>query len=166
MATAPETSEPKRKSRTGLFLVLAVVVLGGAGAGAFAFMKMRAPKPGAKLEAHVEDKAAPAPEAEGGVISLEPFVTNLAGPDSDRYVKCTIRLEIDRKETAEKVKTDDLSITRLRDRVLTLLTSKRLEDIATAEGKEHLRDEIRGRVEPLLSGGKVREVYYTEFLVQ
>lgn len=159
-----ETQEPKKKSRKGLILVLLLVlVLGGAGAGTFAFMKLRSAKGAEKAEgAH----AAEAPAAEPGVISLEPFVTNLAGEDSDRYVKCTIRLELDRKETADKVRADDLSITRLRDRVLTLLTSKRFAEVASAEGKERLRDEIRARVEPLLAGGKVREVYYTEFLVQ
>lgn len=163
MAESEEPKAEKKKSKKGMVLVLAVTIaLAGGGAGTFALLKM---KGGGAAAAHAEEaKTEPAPEP--GVISLEPFVTNLADPEGDRYVKCTLRLELERRESADKLKTDEISITRLRDRVLTLLSSKKFAEVTTSEGKQRLREELRAELEPLLQGGKMREVYYTEFLVQ
>jgi len=50
--------------------------------------------------------------------------------------------------------------------VLMVLPEKRFDDIRTTEGKAALRDEIIGKINPLLTKGKVTNIYYTEFVVQ
>ena len=173
-AQGAEKTGGKKGKGPLLWVLLGVLMLALGGGGAFFFFSRgkSAPK---DMEAKVE-KAHSAPAAEGhgeskesaepGVISLEPFLTNLAEPDVDRYVKCTVRLELDAKETAEKVKASELHLTRVRDRILTLLSGKRLADISSQTGKEGMKAEIQAQVDPLLDGGHIKEVYFTEFLVQ
>ncbi len=163
---AEAAPEPKAKGSKSLVLILVgVLALAGGGGGAYLlFHKGGGTAEGSGGGAHAE--ASGKPQAEPGVISLESFITNLGGTDSDRYVKCTIRLELNPREAAEKVKLDELAITRIRDRILTLLSSKSFEEVASTDGKNRLRDEIKTQVEPLMEGGKVAEVYYSEFIVQ
>lgn len=168
MADAPTEEAPKKKGKGLIIIVLvAVLLLGGGGAGAFVFLRGKGTSSAsAHGEASKESKSTEGPEAQPGVLSLEAFITNLADSDGDRYIKCTMRLALDRYETAEKVKGSEISLTRIRDRILTLLSSKTYGQIASSEGKENLRKEIREQVDPLLDGGKVTDVYYSEFIVQ
>lgn len=162
--TAPIPTAPAKSRRKLLVLLVAViVVLVGAGAGTVAVLRSKTSP--AKPAEHAEETAH-APEVESGVVALEPFVTNLAGGDGDRFIKCTLRLEFERREESDKIKASEIAITRLRDRILTLLSSQRFDAVVTAEGKETLRAEIRTQAEDAAAGAKVREVYYTEFLVQ
>lgn len=165
MADPTPAPAPKSKRKPLLLMAVILVALAGGGAGAFLWFKKPVAEDAAAAAAEGEAEHGGVP-VETGVISLEPFVTNLAAEDGDRYVKCTVRLEVDKREAAEKIKTDEISITKLRDGILTLLTSKRLDEVSSAEGKERLRDEIRQRVESAVEGTKVLHVYYTEFLVQ
>ena len=166
-AVAPEAAAPKKKGKGLLFLVAGVVLVGAAGGG-FLLMRPKGKAEGASAAAHGEGGehgAAASPEARG-VVSLEPFIVNLADAEGDRYIKCTMRIVLDTKEAAEAVKADELSVTKIRDRMLTLLSSKSYSQVASAEGKETLRQEIQKQIDPVLAKGKVAEVYYTEFIVQ
>src|SRR5439155_8418122 len=149
-------------------LLLVVLVLGGGGVAAFVLLRpaaaSRASAEGAKGEHG--GGAKDGKTAERGVLSLESFIANLADSGGERYIKCTMRLEIDDRQTAEKLKTDELAITKIRDRILTLLTSKTYEQVASSEGKDTLRTEIAKQLEPILEGGHISGVYYTEFIVQ
>ena len=55
---------------------------------------------------------------------------------------------------------------RLRDRILTLLTSKTYRELNDANGKELFRKEILDRLNPLLESGEVKEVLFSDFVVQ
>jgi flagellar FliL protein len=173
MAEAVADAAPvaeKKKGRKGLVLALvgAVAVLGAGGVGAFYWMSPGAGKEAAPAaaESHGGHGGAKAEGGRHGVLSLEPFIVNLADPEGDRYIKCTMRLVLDHPDSAEAVKSDDLAITRVRDRVLTLLSSKAFAQVATPEGKESLRKEIQTQVTAVLQSASVSEVYYTEFIVQ
>jgi flagellar FliL protein len=174
MAEAVADSAPveeKKKGKKGLLFILigAVVLLGAGGGGAFYWMSRGGGKGPEKAVAEGEQGGPGGAERGGGrhgVLSLEPFIVNLADPEGDRYIKCTMRLVLDRPESAEAVKSDELAITRIRDRVLTLLSSKAFAQVATPEGKESLRKEIQTSVTSVLQSVEVSEVYYTEFIVQ
>ncbi len=171
-----EAAPPQEKSKTGkkglvLALVGVVVLLGAGAGGAYIWMSKGSGKPAAPAApagegAHAGKGEAKEKGGSHGVLSLESFIANLADPEGDRYIKCTMRLVLDRAEAAETVKSDDLAITRVRDRVLTLLSSKTFAQVATTEGKESLRKEIQEQVSSVLHDAAVSEVYYTEFIVQ
>ena len=54
----------------------------------------------------------------------------------------------------------------LRDGILLLLSSKSMEEIQGIEGKIALRSELVMRVNQILKQGKVRNLYFTEFVIQ
>jgi len=167
-AVAPEAAAPKKKGKGLLFIIAGVVLVAAAGGGFF-LLRPKAKSEGAAAAAEHggggHGEAAKAPEARG-VVSLEPFIVNLADAEGDRYIKCTMRIVLDSREAAEAVRADELSVTKIRDRMLTLLSSKSYGQVASAEGKETLRQEIQKQIDPVLATGKVSEVYYTEFIVQ
>jgi flagellar protein FliL len=173
-AAAAPTEEKKKIGKMGrkrlLLLSVGILVLLGAGsAGAFFWPSRGDAKRSAAADAkgkHESHGAAAEQGERGSVLSLEPFIVNLADPEGDRYIKCTMRLVLDRPEVAEAVKSDELTITRIRDRVLTLLSSKAFSQVATPEGKEILRKEIQVQVTSVLRSAAVSAVYYTEFIVQ
>lgn len=164
-----------------LIIVVATLLL-GIGA-AFAIFKLTAGKHGgeeAKTEANapkgeshgetdskhaaVETKPGAAKSASPGVMfDVEPFIVNLADMQEVRYLKMTVKLELDTQEgTAELTE----RIPQVRDTILVLLTSKDSASIRTTQGKFQLRDEITQRVNSLLSKPAVHTVYFTEFVVQ
>jgi flagellar FliL protein len=156
---------PQKKSPLVMIIVVAVAAIMLGGGGAYFFFK---PKDGEKKpgEHAVKEGEGAATVQEEGVLSLEPFIVNLADADEDRYVKCTLRLVVDTQAAAEHVKSKEIAITRVRDRILTLLSGKKYLEIATPEGKEALRAEISGAVGEVLENGKITAVYYSEFIVQ
>lgn len=99
----------------------------------------------------------------GVMFDVEPFIVNLADAQEVRYLKLTVKLELDNQEGVA-VLTE--RIPQIRDTILVLLTSKESSSIRTTQGKFQLRDEITQRVNSLLSKPAVHTAYFTEFVVQ
>jgi flagellar FliL protein len=161
-----------------LKLVIMIVVgtlLIGLG-GAFVFFRMTGGSKGAdegraQTESHGN---VPAPAAghdnkaghgtePGTIADMEPFIVNLADAPEIRYLKLTVKLDLDRPAAAEEVKQRNPQI---RDSILVLLTSKDSATIRTPQGKAQLRDEITQRINGLLPKPGVRSAYFTEFVIQ
>lgn len=82
------------------------------------------------------------PETVGEIVTLEPFVVNLADPKGNRYLKMKISLELETLTAADKVQ----KVTpKLRDIVIMMLTSLSFEEVMTPEGKLRIRDELLER---------------------
>lgn len=97
------------------------------------------------------------------MFDLDPFIVNLADTPDVRYLKITIKLEVDN----EAVSTDlSARVPQVRDAVLVLLSSKDVNAVRTTQGKFQLRDEITQRINGLLPKPGVRSAYFTDFVVQ
>jgi flagellar FliL protein len=141
--------------------------------GAFALFRITAgPKAAEDNKSEAAAKGASQAEAPakkghgaepGTITDLDPFIVNLADTPEIRYLKLNVKLELDRAEAAEEVKTRTPQI---RDSVLVLLTSKDSATIRTPQGKAQLRDEITQRINGLLPKPGVRSAYFTEFVIQ
>ena len=101
-----------------------------------------------------------------GILEMETFLTNINDPSGERYAKLQVKLAVSPEEKAAEVTGDALLMAKLRDQVLTLLTSKTFEELSDPEGKEGFRSEIQERLSPLVEGGEVKEVLFAEFVVQ
>jgi len=148
-----------------LLLGLLILLVVGGGAGFF-FMSGEEPeKKGKSPDAHAETEteAEADPGFVGPVIDLEPFVLNLADRDQLRYLKVAIKLQLDRPEEETDFK-DKLPA--IRDALLVLLTSKESRSLRTVDGKMLVRDEIGGRVNTIMKKGKIKQVFFTEFIIQ
>jgi flagellar FliL protein len=97
------------------------------------------------------------------MADIEPFIVILADAPEIRYLKLTVKLELDHSGATEEVK---LRTPQIRDSILVLLTSKDSGTIRTPQGKAQLRDEITQRVNGLLPKAAVRSAYFTEFVIQ
>jgi flagellar FliL protein len=160
--------------KTVIIIVVGTLVLGIG--GAFALLKFTAKEDGGgiqKAEAPNEKTVAQADtEAKhkadkvsnpGTIYDVDPFIVNLADAPEVRYLKLTVKLELENQGVSVELAN---RIPQLRDTILVLLTSKDTASIRTPQGKFQLRDEITQRVNSLLPKPGVRAAYFTDFVVQ
>lgn len=142
--------------------VLAVKLLGGSGKAA-EIAEEQKPEATAKAEPRHEVAKHGPSTTPGVMFDLDPFIVNLADQPEIRYLKLTVKLEVE----SEAVKADlTARVAQVRDTVLVLLSSKDVTTVRTSQGKFQLRDEITQRVNGLLPRPGVRSAYFTEFVVQ
>ncbi len=101
--------------------------------------------------------------APGVMFDLDPFIVNLADTPDVRYLKLTVKLEVDNEAVSTEL---SARVPQVRDAVLVLLSSKDVNAIRTTQGKFQLRDEITQRVNGLIPNAGVRSAYFTDFVVQ
>ncbi|MEW6520180.1 MAG: flagellar basal body-associated FliL family protein [Thermodesulfobacteriota bacterium] len=155
------TAEPAKKSKKILFIILGVAILLLGGGGFFAYTKFLAPKPEPVPQAPVNP--ADLPETVGEIVTLDPFVVNLADPKGNRYLKMKISLELETLEAADRAQ----KVTpKLRDIVIMMLTSLSFEEVMTPEGKLRIRDELLERFNRVTRPDKIKSIYFSEFVVQ
>jgi flagellar protein FliL len=164
-APAPEKEEKKKPGKLKLIIILVVVlvVLGGGGFAAWKFFLQPKPADDA-ANATGEDAAKQAEEAPGGqLVTLDSFVVNLSDPMGRRYLKTTMDVEVANAAAAAEL---TASMPRVKDTLLLLLSSKSFEDISSMDKKIELKNDIVNRLNQIIGKNKVRNVYFTEFVVQ
>lgn len=129
-----------------------IVLLGGGGGAAYYLTQSDDPT------AVVEEPA--------GLLELEQFLTNVHDPSGERYARLTVKLAIVPRPRADEIKADSLVMARMRDGVLTLITGKTFEELSDPAGKEIFRAEIQQRLNSLVEDGRIREVLFSDFVVQ
>jgi flagellar FliL protein len=100
------------------------------------------------------------------VLSLEPFVVNLADADAARYLRIKISLLVDDKSKVKEVTENQALQLKVRDVILQSLTAKTSQDLINAEGKNKLRHEIQEKVALYFRDPKLVDVMFTEFIIQ
>ena len=93
---------------------------------------------------------------------LEDIVVHLRNPEVDRYARLTIDVEM---ESAEEVKQLEDNVPRVRDAVITTLSSHTFEELRGAEGLGRLKAWLREAIDNVVPG-RVTAVYVSAFLVQ
>jgi len=99
----------------------------------------------------------------GPIYPLDPFTVNLLSANADRYLKCKIDLELDSPDLQKEI---DKKLPAIRDMIIQILSSKTVEEIQTAKGKEKLKEEIKRKINSILTTGQIRNVYFTQFVIQ
>lgn len=151
-----------------LFIVLAVInmlVVAGVGAMIYLGKKQEAAHPGIddviRGESAAQKKELEEADFIGKLIPLETFLVNVAGSRGRKLLKINMELEVDGNEVQgelEKLKP------KIRDIIIITLSSKTYAEVSTREGKEGMRDEIKDQVNLFLTKGKIKRVYFTEFI--
>ncbi len=99
----------------------------------------------------------------GPMFPLDNFTVNLLSESGRRYLKVQMNLELSGEELGVELDTKKAVI---RDIIIRLLSSKSLEEISTSKGKEKLKDQIVDQLNMRLSDGQIKNVFFTEFVVQ
>ncbi|MFH1624578.1 MAG: flagellar basal body-associated FliL family protein [Pseudomonadota bacterium] len=153
-----EKQEAKKGKPLFMWIVIAIAMSVLGGGGFFVWTKFfQTPKPKAATLASQKETVI------GPMFRLDTFIVNLAEEQGKRYLKVTMELELENERVQSEVKT---RLPQFRDSMLTLLSSKSLAQIENIEGKNRLRDEIIARLNGFLTSGNVKEVYFTEFVIQ
>jgi flagellar protein FliL len=96
------------------------------------------------------------------MYKMETFNTNLDGTPR-RLIHTEINLEMLDEEGFEEV----IEIApKARDSVTKLLNSKSFTDVESVQGKLQLKNEIIGQLNAMLEKGSIKNVYFSEFVVQ
>lgn len=164
MSDEPEVA-PVKASGTSK-LVVGILVLNLLGVGGLAAFLVLGQKQGT---AHAAEREPAAEEVRsvGPILPFEPLVVNLRGtaadPDSARYLKITVQLEVKNDEAKVEV---EKSLVPIRSRLLVLFTGLTLEDATRPGAVEQLQERAKQIVNELLGADQVEHVYFTEFVVQ
>lgn len=185
----PVDGEAPKKSKKKLFILIgiSVVLLAVLGAGGFFGYKWWMGKkaaaaggenateqkveggPGEKKDGKdakgdkKDEKGAAAVEGGGEIVSIPPFLVNLAEPQGRRYLKLALDIEVKDKVAADQL---NKSMPKVKDALLLLLSSKTYEDLGSIENKILLKKEIVERLTLVLGEQKVQRVYITEIVIQ
>ena len=98
----------------------------------------------------------------GKMITLEQFTVNLSTPGSvnPKFVRVNISLEVPTEDIEAEVTS---KMPQVRNTIIDLFNSKRPSDLATSDGREYLKDEVKNALNSFLINGKVKGVYFTSF---
>ena len=148
----------QRKSSAGIIAALLVIALAGGGGVAW-FVSQQASSD--RAMANNNDRSCT-------VVPLEGFTVNLADPEENHFLRATLSLAVDRLPAPlDKDKPfSGLPMARIRDSILTVLTVSKAEVLLTPDGKQQLKHNVLEVLQRNVPELGVRDVYFTEFLVQ
>jgi flagellar FliL protein len=167
MAEKTTENAPEGGSKKKLFIIIGAVVLllliGGGVAGWF-FLKPEPPSP-EELDPGLQ---VPVPNLTqtseiGPMVNIEEFVVNIISGDSPHYVKASLTVELSNEDVQPEV---EQRMPQVRDAVLLLIGNKTYEELQDLQGKRQLKAELKSKINSFLQAGKVRAIYFTNFVVQ
>jgi flagellar FliL protein len=185
----PSKSKHPKKSLTPAFLpslslavralVILAVVVADAYAAYFLVVRVIGPNLAMAKVAQVRESLKPSEEhAEpvevpvhrrseepvmGTVNLIEDLVVNPSGSEGTRYLCTTVALE-----SIEPGVTDEITLreAQVRDVLIEILGKRSVEELATLDTRDQIREEIKVGVNMLLSTGSVVGVYFSNFVLQ
>lgn len=153
--STPE-AQPKKSSAVkyviiGMVVMIMIPVIGFFAASKFIFGKS-------------EDELDKNPAKQvGEIYPMKVVVVNIANTGATRYLRAGISFELEDAATVKEIVEREPQIT---DLVIMILSVKELEDLVDFSGKNQIRKEIVEKVNSLLQSGKVKNAYFTEFVIQ
>ncbi|MDN5293740.1 MAG: flagellar protein FliL [Eubacteriales bacterium] len=160
----PEEKEEKVEKKVKNPLSLKVLVIFGlvvvlaAGGVTFAVVKFILPQSQPATQETKKEEVA------GSYLDAGEFITNLADKDEVRFIKIKVVLELsETKIDDEKMKEKEGVI---RDTILSIVRKKTSDEVHGSEGLSKLRGEIKEALNKKVFGGKLMNVYFTDFVVQ
>ena len=153
------------------FLIIAVAAILAVSGGATYYLTH---KPGSGEEVAAEEGAEGEAAAEEEIpvtpyyFSLNPpFVVNFVGKGRAKF----LQVNIDGLTRDPRVKEDITThLPHIRNNIVFILSSQRIEDLSSPEGKENLRKQILEEVRTILKketgNGDVEDIFFTSFVMQ
>jgi len=168
---APAAAKASGKNPlVALLLILNMAALGTVAFFQYKFMEMEAKRPdlskllGESRNSELADEDAPTENvSKENLIDLATFTVNLAQGDGPRrYVRLNAVLKMDETSQLSEVEARKPQI---RDTIISILNSKRPEDILKRDGKLYLKEQIKSAINSFLIDGKVVDVFYIGFQI-
>lgn len=169
-AAAPSGGEGKsNKLITILLLVNALALIGFAALAWMTHSRRMGEASLAEVKTSAETVKEVAPASEGDkakpedLIIKESFTANLKDPKGRHFAKIDVEIEVPDAFVKEEV---NRLRPKIRDFILNVLTSKTFEEVESLDGRNFLKEEIRNKINGYLARGEIRNVYFTQFIIQ
>lgn len=166
------TVEKKPKSNMVLIIVIALLVVLLVGGGATAFLMLGSSHEDAaattQQDVKIEKKKSSSKKstdhlAIGPMYPMAQFVVNLLSESGNRFLKVAVDLELSDVKLQPEM---DHKKSLIRDIIIRTFSSKTFEEISTLKGKDKLKEEVLDKINENLSDGQVKNIYFTDFVVQ
>lgn len=167
---APSASQ--KNPLVAILLLLNMVGLGTVAFFQYKFMDMESKRPDltellkqGNVDPELADELPPTDDiSKESLVDLATFTVNLAQGDGPRrYVRLNTVLKMDKESELSEVEARKPQI---RDTIISILNSKRPEDILKRDGKLYLKEQIKSSVNSFLIDAKVIDVFYIGFQIQ
>lgn len=166
---AEQAAEPKQTKNKGTILqvVFAVLNLAVMGAGAYmvyaSTMGWESPK---ITEQQMERELASVAGSETGplIYTMDKFTVNLGG-EPKRTIRLEVNLQMLGKDGFEEVMEPE-NRAKTRDKIVRILNDEAFGNLESIQGKLFLKDRIAMEVNGILRKGVVKDVYFSDFVVQ
>jgi len=172
-STAIQAPAAKFPIVTLLIAVVAGVFLAVAGIGGAAYYLVRSGRlpilgPTVKTE--------PVVPADTRLMVLDPLLVNLADAGGGAYLRTSLTLRVSdvvdpkelkpKEEKTKANKNENDAVAAVRDTALSVLGRQTADALLAVDGKERLKTELKAAMVEHNAGLKIRDVYFTDFLVQ
>lgn len=172
MAEAAKEEKKEKPKNTAMLLqlVFALINLGVMGYGSFLVYKSTIGwKNPAITEEQLEEKheaslASGEADTSPFVYTMDKLTVNLGG-EPKLSIRLEINLEMLGQEGFEEIM-EPSNRARARDSIVRLLNEKQFSELETIQGKLFLKNRIAGEINGLLKEGVVKDVYFSDFVVQ
>jgi flagellar FliL protein len=98
------------------------------------------------------------------MYEFERLTTNPAESEGRRFAVISLAAELEPKKSKEICKELENKALKIQDILIKIVSNKTVEDLETK--KEELRQEILDKLNETLVAGKLKEIYFTEFVIQ
>ncbi|WPU64705.1 flagellar basal body-associated FliL family protein [Peredibacter starrii] len=172
----PVSNSSSKNPLLTILMIVNIVAMGTVAFFQWKFMEMEAKRP--DLTQLLKEKDAPAATADGeaageqkptevvkkeNLLPLDSFTVNLAqGEGPRRYVRLDAVLKMSDDAKAPEFEARKPQI---RDTIISILNTKRADDLLKKEGKSYLKEEIKASINSFLVDGRVEDIYYISFQI-
>ncbi len=172
-AGAKTTAGSQKNPLVAVLLILNLIAMGTVAFFQYKFMEMESKRPdltqllkesGLNVDPEVAAEAQPTEVVKKEtLVDLATFTVNLAQGDGPRrYVRLNAVLKLSEESEVSEVEARKPQI---RDTIISILNSKRPEDILKRDGKLYLKQEIKSAINSFLIDGKVEDIFYVGFQI-
>lgn len=102
-------------------------------------------------------------EPQSKIFNIEGIVVNPASTGGSRFLTTTIGFELDSHDSYSTFKEKQVKI---RDALISILSSKTVTELADIETREHIRKQILKLVNHICKPAKAEAIYFVDFVLQ
>ncbi len=170
MAEAKEAQAPQKPKNLGMILqgIFALVNLSVMGLGVYLVYASTIGWHNPSIsEEDAQGELSSLAEAEDAgplIYTMDKFTVNLGG-EPKRTIRLEVNLRMLAKDGFEEVMEPD-NRAKARDRIVRVLNEKAFSDLESIQGKLFLKDKIAMEINTILRRGIVKDVFFSDFVVQ
>lgn len=99
----------------------------------------------------------------GPILKLENFVIQLKTVDADRYVRLAFDIEVANDLDKEAVQAH---LSHIRDLVISFFADRTLDELRGSEAMERTKATLIKRIDDIVPGRRIKNLFITDFIVQ